>query len=504
MIDLTHLEKYRENNRIEAKKARGGLPRSIWETYSAFANTLGGIILLGVIEDEHKQLEAVGVPDPDLLVKEFWNIVNNVNKVSVNILSGSDVSVESVDEKSIVVINIPRAQRADRPVYLLDNPLRESYRRNGEGDYRCTQEEVRAMLRDAAMRTQDMIVLENLDLDALNRESLHSYRTRMQACRPGHVWEGNSDQEFLYKIGAVGRDRQGTLHPTGAGLLMFGNEYEIVKEFPNYFLDYREKMDSQVRWTDRFVSSSGDWSGNLYDFYFRVYNRLALDIRTPFQMKNGSRVDDTPIHEALREALANCLINADYYGRQGIVIEKTPESFSFSNPGGFRVDVEAAISGGISDPRNAVLIKMFNLINIGERAGSGIPNIFSVWSKQGWPAPVIRESFDPERITVSLIIGHETQVIDTNTDNSQMETDNTPNASGKHRENRHPRRLKTAMQETAIVEFLTDHPRCKASQIADLLGVSPERARKLLAKMVEKGVIEPLGANRNRTYQLKD
>lgn len=107
MIDFAHLEQYRENNRIEAKKARGGLPHSIWETYSAFANTLGGVILLGVVEDDNKQLEAVGVPDPDQLVKEFWNIVNNVNKVSVNILSGSDVSVESVDEKSIVVINVP-------------------------------------------------------------------------------------------------------------------------------------------------------------------------------------------------------------------------------------------------------------------------------------------------------------------------------------------------------------------------------------------------------------
>ena len=505
MIDFAHLEQYRENNRIEAKKARGGLPHSIWETYSAFANTLGGVILLGVVEDDNKQLEAVGVPDPDQLVKEFWNIVNNINKVSVNILSSSDVSVESVDGKSIVVINVPRAQRADRPVYLLDNPLRESYRRNGEGDYRCTQEEVRAMLRDAAMRTQDMIVLENMDIEALNRESLHSYRTRMQACRPGHVWEGNADQEFLYKIGAVGRDRQGTLHPTGAGLLMFGNEYEIVKEFPNYFLDYREKMDLQVRWTDRFVSSSGDWSGNLYDFYFRVYNRLALDIRTPFQMKNGSRVDDTPIHEALREVLANCLINADYYGRQGIVIEKTPESFSFSNPGGFRVDVEAAISGGISDPRNAVLIKMFNLINIGERAGSGIPNIFRIWNKEGWPAPVIRESFDPERITVSLFIGIDSEKSKNPLDNTEDNPDKfgeNPDKQAKVTINKIPG--KSAVQKAAIVEYLTENPKGKSAQIAKLLGVSADRARQLLLQMVEDGLVETEGANRNRTYKLKD
>ena len=130
--------------------------------------------------------------------------------------------------------------------------------------------------------------------------------------------------------------------------------------------------------------------------------RLQVYIKVPFKMVGGERVDDTPVHKALREALANCLINADYHGLRGIVIRKEPDKLVLANPGYVRTGKKQMRLGGESDPRNKALMKMFNLINIGERAGSGVPNIFNVWADEGWEEPVIEERFDPDRTVLSL------------------------------------------------------------------------------------------------------
>lgn len=482
MINLQQLENYRENNRIEAKKAVGGLPKSIWETYSAFANTFGGILLLGVEELSDGQLSVTdeGISAPNSLIKEFWNIINNPKKVSVNLLSNKDVYIQEIDGKNIIVINIPRADRSYRPVFIDGNPITGTYRRNGEGDYKCTQEEYLAMVRDAAVKTQDMLVLEELDLSVFNEESVKGYRMRMHLSRPNHVWETLVDEEFLLRIGAIGIGKDGKKHPTSAGLLMFGQEYCITREFNNYFLDYQERYDENLRWTDRVVSSSGDWSGNVYDFYFRIYGKLTQDIKVPFSIKNGVRIDETPIHEALREALANCLVNADYYGRQGVVVIKSKDAISFSNPGGFRIEIDAAKSGGVSDPRNSTMLKMFNLINIGERAGSGIPNIMSVWRMQKWSEPTIIQTFEPERTTLTLSIKDE--------------------RSGKVGDK------KSAITESArriIVEYLTCHNSVSCTEIAAALNLQSSRTRDYLSALVAEEIIVAEGANRNRTYRLK-
>ena len=98
MIDLFKIEKYRENNRIEAKKSLGGFPHSVWETYSAFANTLGGVILLGVEERKDKSLHPVDLPKPEWLVAEFWTGVNDKTKVSANILQKTHIQTVEMAE----------------------------------------------------------------------------------------------------------------------------------------------------------------------------------------------------------------------------------------------------------------------------------------------------------------------------------------------------------------------------------------------------------------------
>ena len=561
MLDFFNIEKYKENNRLEAKAAAVGLPKSLWATYSAFANTNGGIILLGVTEDAQHQLHVEGVNDADALVIDFWNIINNQSKISINVLNDKDVIVREFDGKKIIIISVPRAQRYDKPIYL-DGNLFSSYKRNGEGDYRCTKEVIQAMLRDASPKTQDMLVLGNMNLDVFDKDTIKRYRIRMQGIRPGHVWEALEDVDFLYRIGAVGRDADGKLHPTAAGLLMFGYEYEIVREYPHYFLDYREKLDDDTRWSDRFVSSSGDWSGNIYDFYFRVYNRIAQSVKVPFALDGISRIDDTELHKALREALANTLINADYYGNTGVVIERNITSITMTNAGTFRIDLDEAINGGISDPRNSGLIKMFSLINIGERAGSGLPMIFKAWTGTDFAMPDITEKENPDRVCLILpveslgevgltsakcpnknanegsdVLINELTVPDTkqavpdteqavpdteqavpdteqavpDTEQTVPDTEQTvpdteqavPDTEQAVPDTERTVPEESKEQKALILSYIKDNENITAKIAATILNVKPRRARTILRDMQIDGIIKRVGAARSIKYVLQ-
>lgn len=259
------------------------------------------------------------------------------------------------------------------------------------------------MLRDASVKSMDQKVLVGRDLDSFAPETVRRYRNRFNSAHPSHVWSQLDDEAFLFKIGAVAHSPdRGGLFPTAAGLLMFGYENEIAQEFPQYFLDYQERHSSAPRWTNRIVSSSGEWSGNLFDFFFSVAAELSVSLPKPFRLNGMTRIDDTPVHVVVREALLNTLVNADYHGPRGVVVVKSRQGFSFSNPGDFRIPIGEAVSGGVSDPRNGTILKMFALLNMGERAGSGLPAVFARWEEAYGERPALSERRAPDRTTLTL------------------------------------------------------------------------------------------------------
>ncbi len=490
MIELEKVLNGSENVYVEFKAAQGGIPSSVWETYSSFANTFGGTIILGVDEDKKtRKLSILGIEDSDKMLKDIWIIVNNSSKVSKNILLEKNMYIHKYKDKDLIVIEVPRANRASKPIYVGTDMFKGTYRRNHEGDYLCDKDEIKAMLRDSSEISSDSVILDNVSLDSLNKESIKSYRSRFSIIRSNHIWNSLSDDVFLIKIGAARISQyDGRVHPSLAGLIFFGDYIEIVNELPNFFLDYREKTNVDSRWADRVCSSDGDWSGNVYDFYFRVVDCVTANVKRPFVLDNSLlRQDDTNIHKALREALANSLIHADYYGRRGIVIEKEYEKIVFSNPGTFRISVEDAMSCGISDARNPRIFNMFSLIRVGERSSMGLCDIYSYFEESGLNRPTIKESIEPDRITLTLNINNDNSysVADSFDDNFYIVDE--------------PSSL-----EDKVYKCICNDNYISTKNIAGSLDVSTRTIQRAIKKLEEDGLIKNIGNRKTIKWEVLD
>ena len=181
---MGRLQSMREHNRLEFKKATGNLPKSFWESYSSFANTEGGVIVLGADEGLDGYPVPTGIKDVEQVRKQLWDGLNNPQRASANILADSDVTIEAWEGKSLIVVNVPRADRRVRPVYVGNNPKTGTYRRNGEGDYHVTEEAYLSLVRDSLRDPIDSVVLDEFTLEDLYDETVQAYRNRFESVRP--------------------------------------------------------------------------------------------------------------------------------------------------------------------------------------------------------------------------------------------------------------------------------------------------------------------------------
>ena len=471
----------KEGYEVEFKGAKGGFPGSFWETYSAFANTAGGIIVLGIIEKNHR-FKPDGFDEDTInkYKKTFWDSAHNPQKVSVCLLKEEDVFVDRYTDGSyILIFKIPRAPFDSKPVYIDGNP-RNTYRRNHEGDYICTQAEISRMYAEADIlaHSLDSVILKNYSLEKdFDKPTIDQYRQLYRLHHEGHAWNDISDFEFFKKMGAYAVDREtGEEGFTLAGVLMFGNGQAIQDTLPHYFVDYREKLssDPRIRYTHR-IYPDGTWVPNLFQFFKRVYQELAQVLPVPFKLDGPDRVDETPAHESLREAICNTLIHAQYRMLEGIVIERYRDHLYFSNPGTMLIPVESFFEGGHSICRNAILQKMFIAIGRGEHLGSGADVIEKGWKENGWPEPEIQEHFgaNTDRVELTLRLGALSTPVTEHGSESSVKSSVRNAETGK--------------------EMMRKDPKVTHKIMADALGISERGAEKITKRLRESGDIRRKG-----------
>lgn len=390
---------------IEFKLAQSGLPSDLWPTISAFANTSGGWVFLGV-DDSVDPPSPVGVRNVEKRLEDFWNQLRNPQKMSDCPCSADDVqTIELPNGNSIIMIRVPAAERKRKPLYVNGQAYGGTYVRGHSGDHKCSKGEVDRMMREASEVAADSAIIVGSTWDAVNMDTFRRYRRDHAISTPLHPCNEYDDEGFLRAIGGWQVNRAtGVGSLTVAGLLLLGTDEAIREWRGRHLIDYRlvgdvEDVANEQRWADRIP-----FEGNLYDAFHVIYPRLIADQPAAFQLQDGKRTD--PAQRALREALANMLVHADYSERQASLIIRSPEGIRFRNPGCSRVPPEDLLSDDRSDPRNPLLMRMFRCAGLAEDAGTGIGQIVESWRQLGFRMPQIVSQTERNEFGLDLRYTH--------------------------------------------------------------------------------------------------
>ena len=244
------------------------------------------------------------------------------------------------------------------------------------------------------------------------------------------------------------------------------------------------------RYHDR-LTYDGLWENNLYQFFRIVSPKVQFDLPRPFKLeKGGKRNDDTPQHEAVREAFTNAIIHCDLMMDAGILrIEKHDDRLCFRNPGLLKLPVETIYRGGNSKARNPKIQNMLRMIGFGENVGSGFPKIIAAWKETNWGEPQLLNKLDVDEVELVLPVP-----------SPKASSVNAPvNAPANAPANASVKLNKTQL---AIIKVLLKDNRATYEDLAKIIGVDRTTIRRNIAVLKEKGVIRRVGEDKNGYWEV--
>ena len=309
---------------FEVKEAKANVPKNSWETVSAFSNTSGGWLVFG-IKQAGKDFHIQGLTNPEKIEQDFLNGLRG-DKFNVHI--STQQAKYDIDDKVVLAFHIPASNK--KPVYY--NAQSNTFIRRGSSDHKATKEEVDTMYRDQTFGAKTSGTIPDTSIKDLKAKSLNQYRDYMSRFNPDVSYNQLGEDDFLTKLRII----EGGLC-TYSGLLMFGNRSTIEKHFPDFWVDLLEipgtsYSDAKTRYTFRL-----DEFDNLWEYYFECFARLKQKVDVKFIItEEGFGKELSPGIIAIREALVNMLMHADYFSPTHSRIRFLPTILSFT----MRVDCQ--------------------------------------------------------------------------------------------------------------------------------------------------------------------
>ncbi|MCD4696820.1 MAG: putative DNA binding domain-containing protein [Bacteroidales bacterium] len=463
---------------FEVKRAKTDTPKNARETVSAFSNTSGGWIIFGISQNG-KEFKITGVDNPEKIEQDF---TSSLRGETYNIKITPECVKHKFDEGVVLAFKIPPSNK--KPVYF-NNP-KNTFIRTASGDQRATQEEIDAMYRDQAYGTMTSVTIADSDISDLNKHSIERYRDYLSRFNPSHRYTKFTEKELLEKTQVVIQGRV-----SYAGLLFFGKEDSIQRRFPDFRIDLLEipgtsYADAKIRFTFRLEEQE-----NLWEYYFTLFDRLRQRLNLPFQLSTeGFAIENYPQLEAIREALVNMLMHADYFSPGKSRIRIFDDRIEFWNPGSPPKSIEYLIKADITIPRNPIIAKLFRVVKLAENAGFGFDKMIGGWSQYTKNAPEFLKDIDSTTAIFEFppaLIGAITDRPNTDLIRSKLEE---------------RMDLKINSTEVEIVLEILKDKNITIKQLSEVVGVSTTAIDNNIGKLKTKGLIERVGADKGGFWKV--
>lgn len=372
---------------LELKESRTKVPESAYESVSAFLNTEGGHIVLGV----NDKREIVGVIDVDKIQNDF---IGNLRKPE---RFGSPVTFEEYirqhKDMNVLIFYIPEANRKDKPVYVKTKKQGNvAFIRKGGGDYKCGKTELDRMIADAQETRPDGELLDIAPDDCLDANSIKWYRHRYENKGGNRSLEASSNHEFLVELGLL-VEYKGSLLPTRAVVLLLGKTSRIRQLMPRPIVDClrygfeRDHANTGQRWDKRVTCEM-----NIINSWQAIVDWYNSFTDNPFNLDqvSGQRTDVRPDFVAFRESVINLLSHQDFTDHsRWPTIEDFSDVTRFWNPGDAFVTADKLLEPGSKEVRNPLIVRALRDIGFSEQSGWGLRDVFRNWSDLGLVPPVL-------------------------------------------------------------------------------------------------------------------